>query len=265
MKKTLKKQSAGKDFDPDLEQIVAELRKKVQELEKMLTDYMSTRLSSSQSRYITDQFQCRKCPKGSMTKYELQIHLRTDHKETVKCKACTKSFDKNSDLKLHMTTDHESEKLHKCDICEKTFVFEWRLKKHKIMHEKANGKHCHYYNNGKNCPFEEIGCKFQHLSSAKCKFGQTCMVKMCQYTHEVYSTCKEDTSFDNIASEDFTDTNDKQVQKDENKDESKDVHKGKEKIYVKSAAETEDIIECAHCDIQIESCEEYTDINESEN
>ena len=158
MKKNVKKQSGEKDVkDSDLEDIVRELRDKVQALEKMVADLMSARMSSSQYRTVTDQLQCRKCSKGFMTKSELQIHIRTNHREKLKCKLCTNYFDKNSDLELHMTTDHQLERIYKCDICQKTFVFEWRLKKHKTLHENDYGKNCHYYNEyadgdeSKNC------------------------------------------------------------------------------------------------------------------
>ena len=52
------------------------------------------------------------------------------------------------------------------------------------MHENEEGKACHYFNNGKKCPFEVIGCKFRHVISAKCPLGKSCQRKMCQFTHE---------------------------------------------------------------------------------
>ena len=39
------------------------------------------------------------------------------------------------------------------------------------MHD--TDKHCHYFNNGKNCPFEELGSTFLHELSELCKF-KTC-------------------------------------------------------------------------------------------
>ena len=162
-----------------------------------------------------------------------------------------------------MMTDHQSEKVYKCDKCNKTFHLEWRLKRHKRIHDFSVSRNCHYYNNEMHCPFEEIGCKFYHKQSVECYYGVKCHIKLCQYRH--LTNLKEDASSDNIVSEDYTATNDIQVQKDEEKDENREVHKGKEKIDIKSAAETEDVIECAHFDMKMESCVEYTDINESEN
>ena len=45
-------------------------------------------------------------------------------------------------------------------------------------------KYCHYYNNGKACPYEEIGCKFLHMESQMCPF-KPCKNSMCQFKHEI--------------------------------------------------------------------------------
>ena len=50
------------------------------------------------------------------------------------------------------------------------------------MHTDRVGHHCHYFNNDKMCPFEELGCKFFHTDSKKCKFGLTCQ-RMCPFKH----------------------------------------------------------------------------------
>ena len=41
---------------------------------------------------------------------------------------------------------------------------------------------CHYYNNQKNCPYEDIGCKFKHEWAPDCKF-LTCKNILCQFKH----------------------------------------------------------------------------------
>ena len=54
-------------------------------------------------------------------------------------------------------------------------------------HEEER-KCCHFFNNGKVCPFEEIGCKFKHVESKECRYGQNCFMKMCQFKH---SSCEK--------------------------------------------------------------------------
>ena len=46
-------------------------------------------------------------------------------------------------------------------------------------------KFCHYFNNKKNCPYEEIGCMFKHAKSDDCWFKERCRNKLCQYAHDV--------------------------------------------------------------------------------
>ena len=43
-------------------------------------------------------------------------------------------------------------------------------------------KHCHYFNNGKLCPLEEIGCQFLHVKSSECRF-ENCGNQLCPFTH----------------------------------------------------------------------------------
>ena len=52
----------------------------------------------------------------------------------------------------------------------------------KVHDEKETLKRCHFFNNQKVCPFEEIGCKFLHLQSSPCRFTE-CQNKLCPFTH----------------------------------------------------------------------------------
>ena len=44
-------------------------------------------------------------------------------------------------------------------------------------------KEGHYFNNGKNCPFEENGCRYKHEHSDICSYGALCKNLLCQYKH----------------------------------------------------------------------------------
>ena len=51
------------------------------------------------------------------------------------------------------------------------------------MHKREVTKHCHYYNNDKICPFEELGCMFLHKTSETCKYDQECSKVLCAFKH----------------------------------------------------------------------------------
>ena len=87
---------------------------------------------------------------------------------------------------------HEQVEEIQCDKCDKTFSLKWRLMQHEKMHESSNRKWCHYFNNQKPCPFEEIGCMFQHADAAHCKFQDNCTRKMCPFKHESNGNDKDD-------------------------------------------------------------------------
>ena len=100
------------------------------------------------------------------------------------CDFCEESFDVSWKLEKHMKT-HNDIKLFKCDQCDATFLLEWRLKKHKESHQYLNPKFCHYFNNYKECPYEEIGCMFKHQKSPACFFQEKCRNNLCQFRHEL--------------------------------------------------------------------------------
>ena len=61
-----------------------------------------------------------------------------------------------------------------------------------------NVKCCHYFNNEKLCPFEEIGCMFRHAESKNCRFKQLCKIKLCQFQHKDQE-CSENGTLDEKA------------------------------------------------------------------
>ena len=79
------------------------------------------------------------------------------------CATCDENFQESWRLELHMKS-HGNLDLFKCDLCEKKFYSNWRMKKHKATHNELK-KFCHYFNNAKICPYEEVGCKFNHEDS----------------------------------------------------------------------------------------------------
>ena len=78
------------------------------------------------------------------------------------CNVCNEKFEKNCDLERHVMDKHEEEKRFRCDVCDKQFVLEWRMKKHSKVHTEKS-KMCNYHISNKFCPYEDIGCKFSHV------------------------------------------------------------------------------------------------------
>ena len=62
-----------------------------------------------------------------------------------------------------------------------------------MSHSIKTTRNCHYFNNCKLCPYEEIGCMFQHRKSVMCKHDKSCKVKLCSYQHkpEIFEKDKE--------------------------------------------------------------------------
>ena len=44
-------------------------------------------------------------------------------------------------------------------------------------------KYCHYFNNNKGSPYNDIGYMFKHEESVKCRFNEDCRFKLCQCKH----------------------------------------------------------------------------------
>ena len=101
--------------------------------------------------------------------------------ESINCKECDAKFSKNCDFEKHMVNEHQQEKEFTCDDCGKRFYLSWRLKKHVEMHKKES-KACHYFNNNKVCPYNEIGCMFEHKKLGLCG-RKTCTRNLCPFQH----------------------------------------------------------------------------------
>jgi hypothetical protein len=83
----------------------------------------------------------------------------------------------------------------------------WRLSKHLQTHSSTTTKKCHYFNNGKACPYEDIGCMFAHEHSDVCKFGQGCRNKLCSYKHKKKEEMKRGVTLDKSKDIDADDVN----------------------------------------------------------
>ena len=101
---------------------------------------------------------------------------------TIRCKICKESFSKNSELEKHLVNIHGSKKTYSCENCDKTFLLKWRLNKHIGIHQDDNIRICKFFKDGKDCPFEDVGCKFGHKSE---EVVTTRNVELARNVHEM--------------------------------------------------------------------------------
>ena len=151
---------------------------------------LSTQLSESVKLNLVEKDReimrhcCKVCKKRFKVREDLVCHMKSDHEpRLIVCKICNTNFDDNFKLEDHLMNEHQKSKQKECDFCEKKFLFGWRLRKHMYIHNGGKQRMCHFFNNGKICPFEERGCKFLHVESKECKSKTTCNTTMCQFRH----------------------------------------------------------------------------------
>ena len=119
-------------------------------------------------------------------RYINKDYCKSEHSKSnnFKCDLCGKGFNECHALETHLIKDHGRTKSFTCEMCNAKFVERLRFGKHVRMHKhEFNIRHCHYFNNGKPCPFEEYGCKFLHKESKLCHYGVSCEMNMCQFRH----------------------------------------------------------------------------------
>ena len=125
---------------------------------------------------------CEECGDILRKKKDLKLHVKENHPKYIKSDYCDEIYKESWQYETHLKT-HTKAKDKKCDVCGKRFFLDSRLRQHMNVHENPNVKNCHYYNNKKVCPFDAIGCKFNHKISKKCENQVDCRIKLCSRQH----------------------------------------------------------------------------------
>ena len=173
----------GKLLQLDLNGVILKESKEVDNLKKKVASLdIDLKLVKNKSQKGTDQ-------------KEITGQNKETKSKPKACKECGKSFIKNHQLEKHLE-DHAKVKNKKCDVCGKLFFLEWRLQKHLSVHT-GEAKYCHFFNNQKDCPYQDIGCKFLHQQSGKCKFSRSCSNNLCQFEHAQEVSVEEVTMIEN--------------------------------------------------------------------
>ena len=116
---------------------------------------------------------CTKCGIVFNSKNRLKKHNKIEtHFKQIKCQNCDTNFMNNCELELHIRSQHDKAKDYESDLCDNRFVLKWRMLKHQESHKDPGRKKCNYFNNGKTCQFDKIGCMFAHKTSEMCRYDQ---------------------------------------------------------------------------------------------
>ena len=130
------------------------------------------------------------------TQKEAQTEDPNHVKRNIKCHVCGKEFSRNFELEKHIE-EHQPEKEHRCDICGKLFYLEWRLNKHTDVHSQ-NTKVCHFFNNQKPCPYDDIGCKFRHEQTEEAEKEEIIDEDEIIVENQCHLCMKQYASYDNL-------------------------------------------------------------------
>lgn len=169
-----------KDTTEKLNEVKIELTKAKEEIKFLKEDGAP---KSYEKETPENEEKCKMCDDTFSSKKSLKGHLQSKHPKKIQCQSCEQVFEKNCELEMHMKTKHEVKETFNCNKCGKKFLLKWRMKKHLENHSSQSVKRCHYYNNKKVCPYEELGCMFEHAFSGICRFGESCLNKLCPYEH----------------------------------------------------------------------------------
>ena len=126
-------------------------------------------------------YRCNICDENFSTPDDLRRHIKDEHtKRNGKfvCEVCEKTFD----VEWKMNAHSKSHKSFPCDQCAKSFQYEETKEKH-VTATHGNVKlYCHFFNNNKECPYNE-NCIFIHGDSQLCKYNARCERPFCMYKH----------------------------------------------------------------------------------
>ena len=132
----------------------------------------------------------------------------------------------------------------------KSLTYENVLEKHvEAVHEDVT-LYCHYYNNDKDCPFEDgdyDGCIYLHEDSKPCLFGTGCERMLCMYKHKDKS---DDTQKDSDESEDESDDEASDDSKESVKDLIPIIDKFREAIDKFDSLLQECNLKCKQCEFE---------------
>ena len=196
------KKMTVKSVSEELEKVKSDVNKEVQNLRKEVKELKVEVKEAKEEikklkKECEDESQCDLCEIKFSSKGLLKQHKREIHGRDLECKYCDEKFKQVWMLEVHLKLHKDAEDF-ECNVCKKTFQSKWRLSKHKDMHNNLNTKRCHYFNNEKLCPYQEVGCMFLHEPSEVCRFGSICTNRFCPFQHKSLERKKDEVNQKNV-------------------------------------------------------------------
>ena len=170
---------------------------------------LGKKYEKSLSRKKNVIFKCKNCGDKFENVKEFQKHKQENKSchGTFQCDECEKTFKIKQQLEDHVKIHTK----YPCDDCDKVFNYEVTLQRHVEAAHESCELFCHYYNNNKDCPYNDQ-CVFIHEESDECKYGKACERMLCMFKH--------DESDDEAESDD--DEEDSEDEEEEDEDETVD-------------------------------------------
>ena len=170
-----------KELEKEFQSLKTEFVGAMSKIDDLINKYSSLekKYEKSINRSKRVNFKCHNCGEKFENVSDLKQHKSDGCKGNFECEECDRTFVKENQLEKHKVIHKKFE----CDDCERIFKCEAILEKHKqAVHEDVT-LYCHYFNNNKDCPFDDE-CIFLHEDSEDCKFGNVCERTLCMYKHE---------------------------------------------------------------------------------
>ena len=216
-----------------------ELQKFTSLIEVLIQKYskLEKKYEKSLERRRKAAFKCKMCDEEVESIKDLKKH-RESCKGTFECEDCDKCFKDEVSLENHVKRVHRK---FECDECDNVYEYEGNLEKHmEAVHEDVV-LFCHYYNNNKECPYDNE-CIFAHEESEQCKFGKACDRVMCMYRH----VKENDEESDEDEANDVDNDDDNDVNPDDIAPCLENIKKSLEKVAI-LLKEVVPILKCEDC------------------
>ena len=179
-----------KDLEKEFLSLKTEFVGAMSKIDDLISKYSSLerKYEKNMKRSKNVNFKCHNCGEKFESVGDLKKHKADGCQGDFVCEECDKKFQNESKLEMHKLTHKKFE----CDECDRIFKHQAILEKHiQAAHEDIT-LYCHYFNNDKDCPYENE-CIFVHEESEICKFSSGCERLLCMYRHEGDNAAEDDT------------------------------------------------------------------------
>ena len=194
-----------RDFEPIIQHLNTEFVELKSKIDVLIKKYEGIEKQIEKQKKF--RFKCRKCGNKfeNVTDYQDHKNDQSSCQANFKCDECDKSFRSENQLIIHQKKHEKFE----CEECGNDYNFEGLLEKHNEAVHGSMKIFCHYFNNEKECPFDDQFI-FVHEDSPVCRYGKGCERLLCMFQHEEKDESDEEEE-GNSDDEDDADKNDDNI------------------------------------------------------